>query len=125
MPPVKIHGKIGTAPSVPPLERVESDLRRTPGRARVRVIDEIAEISASGRWREQRRGVVGDIALDVPGAAYRVRGASRFGGGAEVDVDAADPEIGGAVELPAGLDRPVGLEHHFLPRTGTRPGGRG
>ncbi len=65
-----------------------------PQRAGVRAVDQIAQLGPPSRWRGQERGVLGEVPLDVPGAAdgRARRGLARgLGGSAEVDVDAADP----------------------------------
>ena len=65
--------------------------------------------------------LVGEVALDVPVAAFA---GLRFGRGAEVDVGGAEPDVGGAVVLNSAGDGEVDLENNFGPGAGTIGGRR-
>src|ERR1700691_1840398 len=73
----------------------------------------MAEINSAIRGNAEERAVIGEIALHLPVATH-VR--LILGGGAEVDVGIADPDVGGAIVLNARADRKAGVENHLRPR---------
>src|SRR5215472_8021620 len=94
------------------LQWIELDFGRTKQVARKSGIDHVAQIHVTDLGGIEQGRVIGQVALDMPGARNGPRG---LGGGAEVNIDHADPERGCAVKLASGLNRKIGIEHDFAP----------
>jgi hypothetical protein len=101
--------------------RIEEQVRGAMEHASVGLVDEVEEIDGSGLRNSEDGAVVGEIALHVPVAGNIVR---RLGGGSEIDVGGADPDVGSTVELTTLVDGEVGLENDFGPGAGTGGGWR-
>ena len=82
--------------------------------------DDVAEAGVAGLRCLEERGVVGKVALHVPGVSLVLQ---RFSGGAEVDVHIAEKDLSGTVKLDAGLDGEVSRENDLRPGAGA-VGGR-
>lgn len=87
----------------------------------VGLVDEIAEIDGALLRGGKDGAVVGEVAFDMPVAAFV---GLIFGGGSEIDVGGAEPDVGSAVILDTGADREVGGENDGSPRAGTSCGRR-
>src|SRR5262249_38240220 len=79
-------------------------------------VHQVSQIDASRLRRVEERGIVGEIALNVPGTRYCSR---RLRGGAEINIHSADPDFRSAVKLPAGLNGEVGIQNYLGPRART------
>ena len=99
-------------------ERVKLKLRCPKQRAGKSGIDQIAEINSSAlRGIEQGR-VIGEVTFNMPRARHCP---GRLRRSAKVDVDAANPDFGSTIKLPAGLNGKIRGQDHLCP---TAPGSR-
>ena len=97
-------------------KRVKQKIGRAVQNSGIDVVHDIAEIDSAGLSYGEDRTVVRKIALDMPVPGDVVRG---LGGGSEIDVGGADPDVGRAIELAALIDGEVCLENYFGPGAGT------
>ena len=102
-------------------QRIEKDVDGAVENAGIHGVHQITEIDGAVLGNGEDGTVVGEIALDVPTAALV---GLIFGSGAKVDVDGADPDIGGAIILDPFGDGEVDFQDDFGPGAGT-VGGRG
>jgi hypothetical protein len=99
---------------------IEQQARARRQASGVGLVDDIGDQHLARAWLGQQSGVVGDVALHVPGGSD---GFARLHRGAVVEVHAGEVDDGGAVELPAGGDVEIGFQHDLGPGPRQAAGG--